>query len=290
MIILLGASGYVGKEFVRTLLNDQIAYVSIGRRDCNLYDKEALYSAIQAAGGTFLINCAGFTGKPNVDACEVQRTACLQGNAVLPGIISAACKKAGIPWGHVSSGCIFTGEKPDGPGFTEQDPPNFSFRQDNCSFYSGSKALGEECIADDPRCYIWRLRIPFNHQDSSRNYLSKLMRYDRLLDARNSLSFLDEFVTACIDCWRLGVPFGTYNLINSGSVTAREVVALIKQQGICQKEFKFFESENEFMQIAAKTPRSNTVLDNRKALNAGLKLSPVQDAIQCALRNWMPEH
>jgi len=289
MIIVLGASGYVGSEFVRALRDQQIGHVSIRRGDCNLFDVDTLCAAIQAAGGTFLINCAGFTGKPNVDACEVQRTACLQGNAVLPGIISQACEKAGIPWGHVSSGCIFTGQKPDGSGFTELDPPNFSFRQNNCSFYSGCKALGEECIADDDRCYVWRLRIPFNHQDSSRNYLSKLMRYDRLLDARNSLSFLDEFVTACLDCWRLQVPFGIYNLTNGGSVTAREVVDKIKRHGICQKEYKFFDTEDQFMQLAAKTPRSNTVLDNQKALDAGLKLSPVHDAIDHALRNWIPE-
>ena len=38
----------------------------------------------------FLINAAGYTGKPNVDACELHKADCLMGNAVLPGIIAQA--------------------------------------------------------------------------------------------------------------------------------------------------------------------------------------------------------
>jgi hypothetical protein len=40
---------------------------------------------------------------------------------------------------------------PTGPffrGFTETDAPNFSFRSPPCSFYSGTKALGVEAIAE----------------------------------------------------------------------------------------------------------------------------------------------
>ncbi len=76
---------------------------------------------------------------------------------------------------------FFTGTRPDGRGFTENDSPNFSFRTNNCSFYSGTKALGEECLQDAENTYIWRLRIPFNHVDSPRNYLSKLLNYAWLL-------------------------------------------------------------------------------------------------------------
>ena len=100
-----------------------------------------------------------------------------------------------IPWGHVSSGCIYTGSKADDSGFTELDPLNFSFRTNNCSIYSGTKALGEECLSHSNSTYIWRLRIPFSNEDSPRNYISKLLRYDTLLDARNSISNLTEFPT-----------------------------------------------------------------------------------------------
>ncbi len=286
MIVLLGASGYVGGEFIRFFEQNDIDFRTLGRGDCNYYQPQLLADSLTALDARFVINCAGYTGKPNVDACEHQRTDCLQANAVLPGRINQACEMAGIPWGHVSSGCIYNGPAATSQGFREEDPPNFSFRQNNCSFYSGCKALGEEVLQDAERCYIWRLRIPFNEHDSPRNYLSKVMRYQRLLDARNSLSELGEFVRACYQCWSSQADFGTYNLTNGGSVTTREVVDMIRRSGIIDKEFNFFESEAEFMREAAITPRSNTVLDNSKALAAGLKLSPVTEAIQRALQNW----
>jgi len=130
----------------------------------------------------------------------VHKAECLAGNAVLPGVIREVCEHLRLPWGHVSSGCIYTGARPDGSGFTEDDAPNFSFRQNNCSFYSGCKALGEEVLAGAEQCFIWRLRIPFDEYDSPRNYISKMMRYDRLLSATNSLSQLTEFANASIAC------------------------------------------------------------------------------------------
>ncbi len=241
---------------------------------------------VQDTKANFLINCAGYTGKPNVDACELDKTNCLNANAVLPGILDSACSKAGIQWGHVSSGCIYTGDGPQPHGFTETDQPNFSFRTNNCSFYSGTKALGEEILHNSDRCYVWRLRVPFDAFDSPRNYLTKLIRYERLLDARNSLSQLDDFVNACLDCHEKRLPFGIYNLTNTGSITAREVVELLGPITPSGKTFQFFESEEEFMAEAAKTPRSNCVLDNTKATSFGLQLPHVHAAIERCVREW----
>lgn len=286
---LIGARGYVGGEFASQIRQRSHECSPIGRHTCDIYAVDELAATLRARSPDAVINCAGYTGKPNVDACETDKANCLAGNAVLPGVIAAACQRLGLPWGHVSSGCIFTGSRPDGSGFREQDPPNFSFRQNNCSWYSGTKALGEEVLADAPSCYIWRLRIPFSHIDSPRNYLSKLMRYDTLLEAENSLSNLTEFVTAALDCFENRVPFGTYNLTNPGSVKTSGVVELIRKSGVCTREFRFFRSEDDFMTRAAKTPRSNCILDSGKALEVGLKLSPIQDAIRDALANWAPE-
>jgi len=288
-IALLGSSGYVGSEFTRQIAGRGYAGVGIGRRDCNVYSVDDLTRVLRDASPDYLINCSGYTGKPNVDACELDKANCLAGNAVLPGVVAEACERLNLPWGHVSSGCIFTGRRADGGGFEESDPPNFSFRQNNCSFYSGTKALGEEVLADAQRAYIWRLRIPFSHVDSPRNYLSKLMRYDTLLEAENSLSHLPEFVAAALDCFELRLPYGIYNLTNPGSVMTSDVVAMIRAAGLSDKPFRFFENESVFMSRAAKTPRSNCVLDSSKALAAGLKMMPVREAIQAAFENWCPE-
>jgi len=286
MILLLGGHGYVGSAIQRNLTARGLPFAVVSRNSSDYSRLDVLVNLLRDVRPDFLINAAGYAGKPNVDACEIHKTECLAGNAVLPGIIRLACEQTQTPWGHVSSGCIFTGARPDGRGFTEDNRPNFSFRQDNCSFYSGCKALGEEVLEGAQQCFVWRLRIPFNNLDEPRNYISKMMRYDRLLMATNSLSQLDEFSGACVDSWIQRIPFGTYHLTNPGSVTTREVVGLIRKHGLSTKEFQFFDSEDQFLQQAARTPRSNCVLDSNKAIAAGLKLSPIEEALERAMREW----
>lgn len=288
MILLLGGNGYVGGAFAAALARSGVPWHGIGRRDVDFTDGAALLALLRASKPAFVVNCAGYTGKPNVDACEDHKAACLLGNAVLPGVVAEACAAAGVPWGHVSSGCIYQGGGPRPEGFREDDPPNFSFRAPPCSFYSGTKALGEEVLAGAPDCHIWRLRIPFSEVDNPRNYLSKLLNYRRLLDARNSLSHLDEFAEACLDCWRRRLPFGTWNITQPGSITAREITEMMRATGVARREFAFFASDEEFHRLATRTPRSNCVLDVSKALAHGLRLTPVHAAVERALRSWRP--
>jgi len=286
MILLLGGNGYVGSAIQKNLNVRNIPFVVASRSSADYSQLPVLVKMLRELRPEFLMNAAGYTGKPNVDACEIHRTDCLAGNALLPGVIREVCEQTQTPWGHVSSGCIFTGAKENGAGFTEEDDPNFSFRQNNCSFYSGTKALGEELLEGAEQCFVWRLRIPFNEVDSPRNYISKMMRYDRLLMATNSLSQLDEFANACVDSWLQRIPFGTYNLTNPGSVTTKDVVRLIQKHGLSNRDFQFFESDDQFMRLAAKTPRSNCVLDSGKAIAAGLPLSPVEEALEKAMKSW----
>jgi len=286
MIYLLGGSGYVGQAYQSLLTKKGIPFRNLRRAETDYCDPIVLRDALRRDKPEFLINSAGYTGKPNVDACEVHKAECLFGNGVLPGIVAQACAEAGVPWGHVSSGCIYNGSRPDGKGFTEEDTPNFSFRTNHCSFYSGTKALGEEVLAGQSGVYLWRLRIPFDEVDNPRNYLTKLMRYPRLLEATNSISQLHEFTAATFACWERRVPFGTYNVTNPGEVTTHEVVDLIKKSGVCPKEFVFFKDEDEFMQLAAKTPRSNCVVDSSKLAATGIKMTEVHEAVAQALRNW----
>jgi dTDP-4-dehydrorhamnose reductase len=286
MIYLLGGSGYVGQAYQALFRTKGIAFRNLRRADVDYTDAATLRAALLNDRPEFLINAAGYTGKPNVDACEIHKAECLLGNAVLPGIVARACEEAQVPWGHVSSGCIYTGDGPGEFGFTELDVPNFTFRTNNCSFYSGTKGLGEEVLAGRPNLFNWRLRIPFDSVDNPRNYLTKLMRYPRLLEATNSISELDEFVAATFECWTKRVPFGTYNVTNPGKVTTHEVVELIRRSGVCTKEFSFFSSEKEFMEKAAKTPRSNCVMDPSKLAGAGIRLTPVHEAIERDLKAW----
>ena len=286
MIYLLGGSGYVGQAYQALLARKGIPFRNLRRADVDYTDPTVLRAALLHDKPEFLINAAGYTGKPNVDACELHKAECLFGNAVLPGLIAQACTEAGVPWGHVSSGCIYSGARPDGSGFLEDDTPNFTFRTNHCSFYSGTKALGEEVLAGTPNVYVWRLRIPFNNEENPRNYLTKLIRYKTLLAATNSISQLEEFCAATFACWEKRVPFGAYNVTNPGAITTHEVVEHIKKSGVCVKEFTFFKNEDEFMHVAAKTPRSNCVMNSEKLARVGIQMTEVHEAVARDLKTW----
>jgi dTDP-4-dehydrorhamnose reductase len=315
MILLLGASGYIGQAFGRELRRRQWPFTALSRKEVDYNRFEVLLEFLKKNKPEFVVNAAGYTGKPNVDACETAQADTLVGNAMLPQTIAQACAVSAVPWGHVSSGCVFSGAKvtlhgqthtekdltrPDlrslveqSPGaihgFTEADPPNFTFRDPPCSFYSGTKALGEEAITGVGQSYIWRLRIPFDEFDSLRNYLSKVQRYEKVYDNVNSISHRGDFARACLDLWERRAPFGIYNVTNPGFITTRQVVDLVEQILKPAKRFEFWQNDTEFYRKAAKTLRSNCVLDVSKLLATGVKIRPVLEALEDSLRNWKLE-
>src|SRR5258708_30771239 len=156
MILLLGATGFIGKAFAVELAKRKTDFIPLSRQQVDYTRFDALLDFLKTKEPAFVINAAGYTGKPNVDACELHKADTLQGNTLFPQTVAHACMVAGIPWGHVSSGCIYSGAKivengktraekdftkPElralvekSPqsihGFTETDTPNFSFRDE----------------------------------------------------------------------------------------------------------------------------------------------------------------
>ena len=289
MILILGSSGYLGSTFVNHCDRNEMEFVGLSRSDVDYTNRDSLFCFLQENQPKILINAAGYTGKPNVDACEGDKANCLLGNAVFPGVVREVCEDLGIQWGHVSSGCIYSGRRSDGRGWLEEDPPNFSFRSPPCSFYSGTKALGEEVLDGAENCFVWRLRIPFNDQANPRNYLQKLLNYERLLEAENSISHLNEFVEKCLACFREDVEPGIYNMTNEGCILTSQVTAWMKEEGVSDKQFSYFQDEADFMSRAAKAHRSNCVLDTTKAKNAGVGMRPVEEAVRQSLREMKME-
>lgn len=315
MIVVLGAAGYIGRAFVSELKARGLEHRAVSRLECDYARFGELTAFLRKTGARFLVNTAGFTGKPNVDACETARDATLLGNVVLPQTIACACEAVDIPWFHVSSGCIYNGAwlndsdgrrivedlsapearealaaRPgDVQGFVEDDEPNFSFDCPPCSFYSGSKALAEKVLAGVGNVYVGRLRIPFDEFDGPRNYLSKLLRYPKVYDNVNSLSHRGDFVQAALGLLLNRAPFGVYNMTNPGFVSTREVVERIRANLAPERQFEFWENDEAFYREAAKAPRSNCILDTAKLQAAGVAMRPFDVALDAALDNWQWE-
>jgi len=312
MILLLGATGYVGRAFARELRRREYAFIPLARRAFDYGQMGLLLPYVRKIKPEFVINAAEYSGKPNVDACEEERMVTFQANTLLPQTVARVCLATNTPWGHVSSGCIYSGARVfvDGRirtvkdlnqpelrrlldlhperffGFTEFDEPNASFRNLPCSFCGGTKVLAEEALQDYAGCYVWRPRLPFGDDDEPCNLLSKLQRYRKVYDHVTSLSHVDDFVKACLDLWECRAPFGTYNMTNPGVVTTRQVVEMIQRFIEPTRPFDYWADDEEFYAEGARAPRSSCILDVSKLLSTGVKIRPVEQALAAALRAW----
>src|SRR5215831_7355259 len=106
MILLLGATGYVGRAFSAELERRQIPFTGLARAKLDYSRFEVLLDHLRRTTPELVINAAGYIGIPNVDACETAPAETLLGNTLLPQVVTHACAVVGIPWGHVSTGCI----------------------------------------------------------------------------------------------------------------------------------------------------------------------------------------
>ena len=312
MVLLLGATGYLGQAFAAELTKRQLAFVPLSRAQLDYTRLTLLFNCIRTVKPVFIINAAGYTGRPNIDACESARAETVRANTLLPQTVARACYLTKTPWGHVSSGCIYSGARvaqnggfqierninrpeirrlletqPERfRGFTESDAPNFSFRSPPCSFYSGAKALAEEALGWFDQTYIWRPRVVFDEFDHPRNLLSRIQRSPKARDNVNSLTHRGDFVRACLDLWERSAPFGAYNIANPGAVTGRQIVESIVRIRKPGRQFEFWRDDEEFYRLAAKAPRSDCLLDISKLLSTGVQIRPVQEAINASLENW----
>ena len=314
MIFLLGASGYVGSAFQREMARRGLPHQAISRAALDYTQFRVLVDALKQSRPSLVLHCGGFTGKPNVDACETHRSETILGNIVLAQTVAQACESAGVRLAAVSSGCIFSGAKVksndghwavqkdltapglDGSlrshsanvrGFDEDDAPNFTF-ENGSSFYSGTKAIAEKVLLDFPSTYVWRLRMPFEERDHPRNYLSKLQTYPKLYQNWNSLSHLGDFVSACLQIWEADLAGGAYNVVNPGYISTRDVVALIRKFKRPEWEPVFWRNDAEFYEDPSRARRSNCLLESDKLTRAGIKLRDVETALVHCIQKWQP--
>ena len=120
MYIVLGKSGYIAQAFINELTARNIEFLALSRKDVDYTDYKALTEYIDInwvpfTKGSTIINCAGYVGLPNVDACELNKGATIMGNVVFPMMLSDVCRTRGIRLVHISSGCIYSGFEKHNP-------------------------------------------------------------------------------------------------------------------------------------------------------------------------------
>ena len=235
----------------------------------DITDEEALRAELEAEAPARVINAAGATGSPNVDALEGHPARTFASNVVGPIVLASVCRDLGIHMTHLGSGCIYSGDN-GGKGFREEDPPNF-----DGSLYARSKAICEAALREFDVLQL-RVRLPISSEPGPRNLLTKLLAFDRVVRVPNSVTILDDF-WGVADALIARGETGVWNMVSPGAETHDALLALWQAHGDPSHTFEVITPAELQGELVAR--RSNCILDTGKLERAGLAMPHVDEAL-----------
>eukprot|EP00455_Lapot_gusevi_P020866 TRINITY_DN2202_c0_g1_i2.p1 TRINITY_DN2202_c0_g1~~TRINITY_DN2202_c0_g1_i2.p1 ORF type:complete len:305 (+),score=115.41 TRINITY_DN2202_c0_g1_i2:67-981(+) len=244
--------------------------------ESRMENRESVAAELDEYKPTHVLNCAGVTGRPNVDWCEDNKEATLRSNVLGVMTLTDLCWLRGIHVTLFATGCIYSYDADHplgGKGFVETDKPNFAG-----SFYSFTKGVIEPLLNVYSNILILRLRMPISDDLSPRNFITKISRYQRVVNIPNSMSVLTELLPVSLVMAQRNLT-GVYNFTNPGVISHNEILDLYKQY--IDPNFTYVNFTEEEQALVLKAGRSNNCLDTTKLQNAlpDITIAPIQEAI-----------
>jgi len=273
LFLIFGGNGWLG-GLLASLLKERGHVVRIAK--ARLEDRAAIKSDLAQHKPHYVLNVAGVTGRPNVDWCEDHKQETTRANIVGTVNLVDTCYLEGIHVTNYASGCIYQYDEThplgSGKGFVEEDVPNYSG-----SFYSHSKIMAEKLLEPYPNVLTLRLRMPISDDLNPRSFLTKISKYERVVNVPNSLSILHDLLPISIDMTLKGRK-GVYNFTNPGVASHNEVLELYKKY--INPEFKWQNFSLEDQAKILKAGRSNNELDVSKLLSEYPDLPEIHKALE----------
>ncbi len=271
--LIYGKTGWIGGLLGKLMEERGLAYEYGNAR---LENRTDVMNDIKSSGATHVLNAAGVTGRPNVDWCEDHRVETIRSNVVGTLNLADCCYLNNVHLTVFATGCIFEYDDQhpmgSGKGFVEGEPPNFIG-----SYYSKTKAMVETLMSDFPNVCILRVRMPISSDLSNpRNFITKIARYEKVVNIPNSMTVLDEMLPYSIDL-ALEKKAGIFNFTNVGVMSHNEILELYKEYVDPSFTWKNFTLEEQAKVIIA--PRSNNELDASKLKAACPGLLTLRESI-----------
>mmetsp|Transcript_34626 Transcript_34626/g.107064 ORF Transcript_34626/g.107064 Transcript_34626/m.107064 type:complete len:305 (+) Transcript_34626:93-1007(+) len=262
--LLYGKNGWIGGMLIE-LIKASGDEVVLG--DARLENREAVAAEIDKHAPTRVLNAAGVTGRPNVDWCEFNKQTVIRTNIIGCLNLADLCWQRKIHCTLYATGCIFEYDDahPLGGGlstaFTEEERANF-----DGSYYSMTKGFCEEMLrAFLDHLTVLRVRMPISDDLSPRNFITKISKYEKVVDVPNSMTVLHDLLPASLELSRRELS-GIYNFCNPGAISHNECLELYKKHVDPAFTWTNFTLEEQDKILAAK--RSNNELNCQKLVDA----------------------
>jgi len=289
-ILIYGGNGWIGGMMCELLSKQNIEYVKSSIRADN---KCAVADELDQENPTHVMSFIGRThgtcdGKKYTTIDYLEQKGKIRENVrdnlFSPVLLAILCSRRNIHFTYLGTGCIFNYDDNhslslNSDGWKEEDNPNFFG-----SAYSVVKGYTDELMhLFNSSVLNLRIRMPIVSQDTPRNFISKIIRYEKICSIPNSMTVLDELLPIALDM-SLKEITGTINLVNPGVISHNEILQMYKDNG-----HPFFKWENftlEEQSIVLDSGRSNNRLDTSRLKEMYPNVNNIQDAVLKCLRNW----
>jgi len=264
----------LGKGLIGQLLQKEL-FCRINDSTISCYsDAEKL---VKRYNPKIIINCIGITGRRNVDDCELEKDATLLANSFIPVMLAEVALRNNIKLVHISSGCIFNFNYKKNKPITENSQDYFFDL-----FYSRSKIYADRAIEILSRKYnilIVRIRIPLFNISHPKNILNKLLKYKRVIDLPNSVTYIQDFIKAIRHLIKRDAR-GVYNIVNKGKLRYPKLMEIYKKY---VPSFKY--ELIDFKRLGLS--RTNLLMSTAKLEKSGFKARSINSVLEECVKEYL---
>ncbi len=213
-VLVIGATGTLGRAFARICAARGLAHVVVGRADLDIADADAVERALARYRPWAVVNAAGYV---RVDDAEHDIERCFRENTLGAERLASACARHGIALATFSSDLVFDGRR--------ESPYVESDRVEPLGVYGRSKAEAEQRVLDrHPGSLVARTSAFFGPWDDF-NFVTLALRafrdgrpFSAATDTTISPTYVPDLVHATLDLLVDGEA-GIWHLANDGAVT-----------------------------------------------------------------------
>jgi dTDP-4-dehydrorhamnose reductase len=245
-VLITGASGQLGKEFVKVFSSKGIDFVALERKDLDVTNFEKVYKTLKEINPSVVINCSAYN---QVDLAETEILKAFSTNAIGPYNLAITCREINAKLIHYSTDYVFDGIKKG--LYTEEDSPN------PLNQYARSKLLGEELVKQVLEDYLV-LRVSWVYGEGRQNFIYKLLQWAKerevLQIAFNEVSvptYTGFIVEKTLNALEKGLT-GLYHLVPRGYASRYEWAKLTLK--LFRIEKVLIPVEKEIFNLPAKRP------------------------------------
>jgi len=286
LILIYGLNGWIGQQLKEELKKKQINFVEGNVRAVN---QKELISEIKEINPTHIISLIGRThgtiGEKHIltidylqDSSKITEN--IRDNLYSPLVLAILSEKLNIHFTYLGTGCLFEYDEThpygcEATGYNSDDVPNFFG-----SNYSIVKGYTDRLMHLFDNTLNLRIRMCLTPEPNPRNFITKLITYEKICSIPNSMSVLPDLLPLVIDM-AINKVTGTINLTNPGLISHNEILEMYKEIIDPTFSWKNMNVEEQTKILAA--GRSNNYLDVTRLQSLYPNLKNIKDSVRDCL-------